>query len=171
MPGTSRASAASFASDSLEESLAEHIRPEIRELEPNESEALLERNFVGRMAYIHEGRAEIVPIGYAYEPGVIYARTSPGQKLSALQHDDRVSFEVDEVKSPLEWRSVVAHCLFRPLRPVGSGATMEAWERAVAQLAAIIPGTMTSADPAAHRWFVFQLEVQDLTGLTSRPSS
>lgn len=141
---------------------------DIRELEREEAEELLERNHVGRMAYIYYGRAEIVPIGYVYARGSIYARTSTGTKLTAVQHDDRVAFEVDEVDGQMEWRSVIAHCRFQPLRPVGSQSTIETWERAVELLSELVPGTLTADDPVPHRWFVFRLVLEDLTGRASR---
>lgn len=144
----------------------------VREMERVDAEALLERNHVGRMAYTDRGRAEIEPISYVYDRGEIYGRTSPGTKLTALQHDDRVAFEVDEVEGLLEWRSVVAHCVFQPLRPVASNATKEeAWERARILLSDLIPGTLTTADPVPHRWFIFRLVLEDLTGRVSTLAS
>jgi nitroimidazol reductase NimA-like FMN-containing flavoprotein (pyridoxamine 5'-phosphate oxidase superfamily) len=141
----------------------------VRELDRAEAKALLERNHVGRMAYTQHGLAEIVPIGYVYADGQIYGRTSSGTKLTALRHDDRVAFEVDEVDSPLQWRSVIAHGWFQPLRPVGSDATSKEWERAVALFSDLIPGTLTENDPVPHRWVIFRLVIEDMTGRASTP--
>lgn len=142
-------------------------RPRIRALSQSEAEAILARNHVGRMAYIRDGEPEIVPIGYVFSGGAIYGRTSPGAKVTALQHNDRVAFEVDEVEAPLTWRSVVAHGTFRWLKPVGSNATAEAWERAVALLSALVPGSLTMEDPVPHRWLVFQICPDRVTGRAS----
>src|SRR5215475_4416524 len=82
-------------------------RPFFAELSREDAIALLDRNHVARLAYSFHDRVDIEPIGYVYRDGWIYARTSPGTKLDTAQHHPWVALEVDEVRGPLDWRSVV----------------------------------------------------------------
>jgi nitroimidazol reductase NimA-like FMN-containing flavoprotein (pyridoxamine 5'-phosphate oxidase superfamily) len=53
----------------------------IRELEPDEIQALLLRNHVGRIAFSLHDRVDIRPIHYAYADNWLYGRTSPATSL------------------------------------------------------------------------------------------
>lgn len=78
-----------------------------RELSRDETEALLSRNKVGRLAFSVHDRVDIQPIHYVYERGWIYGRTSEGEKITTLEHNRWVAFEVDEVEDILDRKSVV----------------------------------------------------------------
>lgn len=71
--------------------------PTFRPLDRPEMEALLARNHVGRLAFSFHDRVDIEPIHYVYADGVLYARTSPGHKLTTLAHHRWVALEADEV--------------------------------------------------------------------------
>jgi nucleotide-binding universal stress UspA family protein len=61
------------------------------------------------MAYAFRGRVDITPIHYVYQDGWLFARTSHGAKMDVLEHSPWVAFEVDELESVFDWRSVVVH--------------------------------------------------------------
>jgi len=66
-----------------------------------ESETLLQRCLVGRMATVgSDGKPYITPVNYVYEPRArrIYFHHSPkrGHLLTNLRHSNKVCFEVDE---------------------------------------------------------------------------
>lgn len=90
--------------------------PVFRELTREECEALLAVSHVGRLAYTFRDRAEIEPIHYAFENGWIYGRTSEGSKLTAIDHNPYVAFEVDEVNGIFDWRSSTSALPHRPVR-------------------------------------------------------
>src|SRR5687768_400853 len=83
-----------------------------RELTQSEIEAMLRRNNVARLAFSSRDRVDIQPINYVYERGWLYGRTSDGNKLATLKHNQWVAFEVDEVEGAFQWRSVVIHGSF-----------------------------------------------------------
>lgn len=138
--------------------------PRIRELTRDEIETILARNNVGRIAYSFRDRVDIEPINYVYSDGWLYGRTSPGTKLSTIQRNYWIAFEVDEVDSLTEWRSVVVHGGFYVIRPTGTDATIEAWEHAVSLLRELWPDMLTERDPFAHRWVVFRIALQEVRG-------
>jgi uncharacterized protein len=138
--------------------------PEFRELTREEIDEVLSANEVGRVAYTVHDRVDIEPIHYAYDGGWIFGRTSPGAKLTALTHSPWVAFEVDEVRAPLAWRSVVIHGSFRCLHADDAPIDRETYRRAVAALRKRFPDTLTANDPLAFRTEVFGIHVSEARG-------
>lgn len=91
--------------------------PTFRSLTRAECDALLARNYVGRLAFSFHDRVDIQPIGYVYEAGWIFGRTSEGAKLTTLEHNRWLAFEVDEVRGPFDWTSVVVQGSFHRIDP------------------------------------------------------
>lgn len=71
---------------------------------------------------------------------------------------------MDEVEAVFRWRSVIVHGGFYPLPAAGSERTEEAWEHGIELLRRLIPETMTPEDPVPHRWFLFRIAAQEITG-------
>jgi uncharacterized protein len=136
----------------------------IRDLSREETEDLIRRNNVGRIAFAFHDRVDIEPIHYVYEHGWLYGRTSEGQKLATLKHNQWVAFEIDEVQDVFEWRSVVIHGSFWVLHPHGSPRAEELWERAATLSACLVPGALTENDPVAFRQTLFRIAVEDAHG-------
>lgn len=146
----------------------------VRDLSREETEALLLRNKVGRLAFTFHDRVDIQPIHYVYERGWIYGRTSIGEKIATLEHNRWVAFEVDEVEDIFDWRSVVVHGSFWKLPPRGSPHAEELWTRAANLVSQIVPGALTERDPVAFRHILFRIAVGDAIGREARtktPSS
>ena len=95
--------------------------PTFRELTPEECEALLAVNHVGRLAFSFKDRTDIEPIHYVFDNGWIFGRTAEGSKLDTIGHHPYVAFEVDEVHAIFDWRSVVAHGTVYLLSPGAGG--------------------------------------------------
>ena len=138
--------------------------PTFRELSREESEAILARNGVGRIAYADAARVHIQPIGYVYDDGVINCRTSPGHKFEVLSRYPYVSFEVDEVEGPFSWRSVVATGTAYQADPEGSPHEREAHTRALELFRRVIPATLTDDDPTPYRSVVLRIHIAHMTG-------
>jgi len=67
-------------------------------LSMRETIELLERQSVGRLAYVaRQDVPDVVPVNYAWEDGAVLIRSGPGPKLQAAQRKDTVAFEVDEI--------------------------------------------------------------------------
>ena len=136
----------------------------IRDLSREETEEIIKRNKVGRIGFSFHDRVDIEPIHYVYERGWLYGRTSEGSKLAAIQHNQWIAFEIDEVDDLFDWRSVVIHGSFWILHPKGSPRAEELWERAARLSAQIVPGALTDDDPVAFRHILFRIAVGDARG-------
>ena len=135
-----------------------------RELSREEIEAMLLRNTVGRLAFSFHDRVDIQPIHYVYERGWIYGRTSEGEKIAALAHNQWVAFEVDEVADVFDWRSVVIHGSFWILHPRGSPRAEEVWAKSAELVSRIVPDALTGNDPVGFRQTLFRIAVSDVRG-------
>ena len=135
--------------------------PAFRSLPQHECLALLARHHVGRLAFSFHDRVDIQPIHYVFEAGWIYGRTSEGEKLTTLEHNQWIAFEVDEVRGTFDWQSVVVRGSFHRLDArLDAGAQAHA----VRLLRAIVPATLTADDPVPFRSVVFRIAVGDVSG-------
>jgi len=138
--------------------------PSFRALDKEESQAILSRNHVGRIAYSFHDRVDIEPIHYVCDDGWIYGRTSPGTKLATLSHHRWVAFEVDEIDGPFDWRSVVVHGTVYLLTSSASHASPRETEAGLALFRRFFPDTLTENDPAPFRTVLFRLSTSEVTG-------
>ena len=136
----------------------------VHDLDRPAIDAILARNRVGRIAFSHRDRVDIEPIHYVYDAGWVYARTSHGTKLATVARNRWVAFEVDEVDSLYEWRSVVAHGAVYVIEHDDSPSSREMWTHAVKLLRRLIPETLTARDPTPERDVLFRIPVQEVTG-------
>jgi uncharacterized protein len=140
--------------------------PLIEVLNPTQSEKILGRNRVGRIAFTTQGRVNILPIHYMYEDGWIYGRTQPGGKLLTILRNRRVAFEVDEHQDVFDWRSVVAHGTFYIIER----SDEKVYGRAVELMRQVLPTTKTGDDPTPFRTYFFRINVAELTGRSAKPT-
>lgn len=138
-------------------------RPIFRPLDRAEAKSILERNNLGRIAFGFHDRVDIQPIHYAFDDVWIYIRTSPGMKTEVIQHNYWIAFEVEEVDGLFDWKSVVVHGGAYRLDP-DTEDHCEAYDRAVALLDRLVPGTLTEDDPVPERSIVYRIAVQEVTG-------
>ena len=130
----------------------------------SEMEHILGRNRFGRIAYSLHDRVDIEPISYVFDGGWLYGRTSPGTKLSMIAHHRWVAFEVDEIESVFEWRSVVVKGAFYLVAADTPESRDPAYSHGVDLLRAIIPETLTANDPTPFRSSVFRIHLDEITG-------
>jgi nitroimidazol reductase NimA-like FMN-containing flavoprotein (pyridoxamine 5'-phosphate oxidase superfamily) len=138
--------------------------PLIRELARSEIDEVLARNHVGRIAYSFRDRVDIEPIHYVYDDGWIYGRTQLGTKLTVVQHNYWVAFEVDEVEDLFGWRSVVVRGGFYILADEGTAQSRELRDLAIAQIRRLTPEAFTPEDPVPFRDILFRIAVQEVEG-------
>lgn len=141
----------------------------IRALTRDESDAILQRNVVGRIAFTFKDRVDIQPIHYVYEAGWIYGRTSEGAKLATLAHRRWLAFEVDEVRGILDWASVVVQGTFYRIEADDSSTGGTVSSHAVELLRALVPETLSADDPVPFRTVLFRIAVDTVTGRLAMP--
>jgi len=141
------------------------VVPTMRELSREEIHALLGRSHVGRLAYAVHNNVDVAPVPYVYENSWVYGRITPGMRLAASTQHRFVAFEVDEVVSPVEWRSAVVRGALYLLLPEGAAPDRQAYERARALLDASLPAAgdaEAAASPA-----LFRIPAYNATGSAS----
>ena len=143
-------------------------RPTFSELPWHDCEALLRRNHVGRLAFTFHDRVDIEPISYVFADGWIYARTSPGTKHAIVHHHPWVAFEVDEIRSRFDWKSVVVHGTIYFLEPQMGEKERESYDAAVAVLRSADADALTSGDTTPHRQALFRIHADEVTGRGAR---
>jgi nitroimidazol reductase NimA-like FMN-containing flavoprotein (pyridoxamine 5'-phosphate oxidase superfamily) len=135
-----------------------------RDLTSDEMRALLARNHVGRIAFSFHDRVDIRPIHYVYDDNWLYGRTSPGDKLVTLGHNQWVAFEVDEVHGPFDWESVVAHGSFYHVGKEGTPQNRELKAEALDRIRKFAPDTFSKNDPVPFRTELFAIAIDSLSG-------
>ncbi len=138
--------------------------PVTRDLNEKEIEALLKRNNVGRIAFSFHDQVDIRPIHFVFDDGWLFGRTSVGNKLKTLRHNQWVAFEVDEVDGPFDWRSVVVRGAFYRFDPDGNEYEQRLYKRGLELIREIVPDTFTHADPTPFRTELFGLHMDSATG-------
>jgi hypothetical protein len=77
-------------------------------LSPNQSKDVLQNNFIGRIGY-HDGlKSYIVPVNYLFDGQHIIIHSREGLKIRIMRRNPDVCFEVDEISSFTNWKSVIA---------------------------------------------------------------
>jgi nitroimidazol reductase NimA-like FMN-containing flavoprotein (pyridoxamine 5'-phosphate oxidase superfamily) len=139
-------------------------QPEFHVLDRAECEALLTSQQVGRLAFSFRDRVDIEPIHYVYANGNIYGRTQYGTKVNVLAHHPWIAFEVDEITSLFEWRSVVVHGRIVFPDPEGSPPDVERFAQVVEMFRTLVPTAFDVNDPTPARELAFIIAVQEMTG-------
>jgi nitroimidazol reductase NimA-like FMN-containing flavoprotein (pyridoxamine 5'-phosphate oxidase superfamily) len=141
--------------------------PAFRELSPKEMDALLNRNHVGRIAFSFRDAVDIRPIHYVAARGWLFGRTSPGDKLVTLRHNQWVAFEVDEIAGPFDWQSVVIRGTFYRLSTEGTEIDRKLYRRALRYVRKLAPEALAKNDPAPFRTELFGIALDSMTGRAS----
>ena len=146
---------------------SERPTPLITVLSVPQSEEILARNNVGRLAFSFRGRVNVVPVHFVYEKGWVYGRTAPGGKLLEILRNRRVAFEVDEHAALFDWRSVVVHGTFYIIEHNEENAAV--FDHAVGLLRDLLPATLTNSDPVPFRSHLFRINAAEITGRAASP--
>jgi nitroimidazol reductase NimA-like FMN-containing flavoprotein (pyridoxamine 5'-phosphate oxidase superfamily) len=139
-------------------------KPIFGALTDDECRDLLSRNHVGRLAFVRGNHVDIQPVGYVAEGSWLFMRSAEGTKLEALAHTPYVAFEVDEIRSAFDWRSVVAHGTIYMMAEGGPEIDHALFDRAVDALRSFQPSALREDDPTPFRRNVYGLHVDSLTG-------
>src|SRR5579859_3007022 len=82
----------------------------------DEIEDVLRSEMVCRIAYVEDGWPTIVPVTYVYDGGdYVFSHSADGHKIAAMRKNTRVCFEVEQIRSVANWRTVVARGTFEEL--------------------------------------------------------
>jgi nitroimidazol reductase NimA-like FMN-containing flavoprotein (pyridoxamine 5'-phosphate oxidase superfamily) len=139
----------------------------VEELSKEMSISLLIRSRFGRLACVKGPRPYVVPIYYAYHDNYIYSVSTFGQKVGWMRANPFVCLEVDEIKTPQEWSSIVVFGRYeelldtpnlKPIRDLAYSLLQQRgtwWEPGLAR--AIIDGSERPLLPLFYRILVEQI--------------
>jgi len=77
-------------------------------LTDDQVEEVLQSNVFGRIGCRDENRIYVVPVNYVYDGRYIIAHSVEGMKIRMMRKNHSVCFEVDEMKTFTNWKSVIA---------------------------------------------------------------
>jgi uncharacterized protein len=143
-------------------------RPIFYDLPRSEAIEMLSSHHVGRLAFAFRDRVDIEPISYLFQDDWIYARTSPGTKLQVVRHNPWVAFEIDEIESRFDWRSVVVHGTIYFLDASGGDRDRETFETALELMRTVDAELLRSDDPTPHRSALFRVHADEIIGRAAR---
>ena len=112
-----------------------------RALTAEEIDQVLRTEAVGRIGCYDDGKIYVVPVAYAYDGQAIYGQSGEGLKLRMLRANPELCFEVDQVETLDQWRSVIAWGWFEELH--GAEA-----EHALSLIAERLKPLVAKSDPA-----------------------
>jgi len=83
-------------------------------LEKNDTQFVLENNYLGHLSYIYQDRPYVVPITYFFYPekNVIICYSGEGHKMNAMRKNNHVALNVIDVDALTKWKSVLVHGTF-----------------------------------------------------------
>jgi nitroimidazol reductase NimA-like FMN-containing flavoprotein (pyridoxamine 5'-phosphate oxidase superfamily) len=79
----------------------------IGRLSNEQMEALLSANVLGRIGCSDGTKIYVVPVNYVYDGKYIIAHSVEGMKIRMMRKNPSVCFEVDEMKSFTNWKSII----------------------------------------------------------------
>ena len=85
------------------------------ELTPEQINAVLFNEVVGRVGCHSEGRTYVVPITYVFDGDSVCAHSAEGLKIKMMRANPHVCFQVDQRENLANWRSVVAWGVYEEL--------------------------------------------------------
>lgn len=80
----------------------------IGKLNEEQIEEVLTLNILGRIGCNDGRKTYVVPVNYVYEANHIIAHSVVGMKIEMMRKNPEVCFEVDEMKTLTNWKSVIA---------------------------------------------------------------
>lgn len=87
---------------------------------------MLSDNVIGRVGCSTDGlKTYVVPMTYVYDQGCVFGHTTEGLKIELLRKNPECCFEVDQMKSISNWKSVIAWGTFKELKGVEADNAME----------------------------------------------
>ena len=147
------------------------INVETRSLDRQEAESMLSKHHTGRMAFAFHDKITIELVNYVYADGWIYARIEQGPALTTLRHHQWVAFEVDELKTVYDWRTVTVHGSLQFLSDDRSSPEWRDFNRAAELIRAQVPSVLTADDPLPNRNQVYRIYIDEILGRESRSNA
>ena len=142
----------------------------INPLSDETARQLLRSCHFARLACVVNGDPYVIPINYKFENDFIYCHSLPGTKIEALRKHPRACVQVDEIKSDLYWKSVLAFGNYEEVadpteRDVILGSLLKEFPMLTPVESAV------AEDVNSPAIIVFRIRVDRITGVSEGTSS
>ena len=87
----------------------------IGKLNKEQIEEVLKENVLGRIGCSDGKKIYVVPVNYVYDGKFIIGHSLAGMKINMMRKNPEVCFEVDEMKSFTNWKSVIVRGRYQEL--------------------------------------------------------
>ena len=144
---------------------------DVRELSRDQSLALLAKHHIGHVGISFHDILRVEIAAYVYADDWIYARMELGDELTTVQHHPWGAFEVDEVESIYDWRSVEVRGAVQFLSSDSHGRDWFEFANAVRLMRQVVPQVLTANDPLPQRSQIVRLHIDDIRGRAAESSA
>ena len=79
----------------------------ISELSHTEIAGILQAQALGRLGCIADSEPYVVPVNFYFDGSDVFIHSLPGRKIEALRKSRKGCLQVDEIRDPFNWRSVL----------------------------------------------------------------
>jgi uncharacterized protein len=145
---------------------------DIDEMRPDEINELLHNVGYGHLGFIHNNKPHVMPIHYYLHDTDIYLLTTERMKIHQLDENSAICLQVEEIHSPLHWRSVV----------VTGRAACLTLEPDIDRAIKFIKDRNPKLSPASNRtWIdswgygesiaIYRIEIEQMSGRTTEETS
>lgn len=143
------------------------LHVDLRDLSRDEAIELLSVHHVGDVGISFHDLVRLKLCAYIYSEGWIYARTELGEDLVMAKHHPWAAFEVHEVESIYDWRTVAVSGAVEFLSSDIQSYDWLGFENAVRVLRAAVPQILTDNDPMPQRVQLLRIHVDTIMGRES----
>ena len=141
----------------------------IREMTRQDSLDLLSRTGIGRLAFARANQPLVVPIFFSHHDDYLYCVSTIGQKIEWMRENPLIAVEVDEIKDPQHWESVLVTGQYEEIAntPETQELRQFAWSLLQRRKIWWEPGyveTVLGAKPRPNVPLYFRIRMERLTG-------
>jgi nitroimidazol reductase NimA-like FMN-containing flavoprotein (pyridoxamine 5'-phosphate oxidase superfamily) len=150
----------------------------IESLSDQEIMNVVSNSVIGRLGCHADATTYVVPISFAYDSGYIYARSFEGMKVKMMRQNPEVCFQVDEMQSMADWKSVIMWGTFEELK---KKADREMGLKIL--LSRILPNVSSETVKFTPEWpfasenlseiegIVFRIRIREMSGRMEKPNA
>jgi nitroimidazol reductase NimA-like FMN-containing flavoprotein (pyridoxamine 5'-phosphate oxidase superfamily) len=150
----------------------------IESLSDQEIMNVVSNSVIGRLGCHADATTYVVPISFAYDSGYIYARSFEGMKVKMMRQNPEVCFQVDEMQSMADWKSVIMWGTFEELE---KKADREMGLKIL--LSRILPNVSSETVKLTPEWpfasenlseiegIVFRIRIREMSGRMEKPNA
>jgi nitroimidazol reductase NimA-like FMN-containing flavoprotein (pyridoxamine 5'-phosphate oxidase superfamily) len=122
---------------------------------------LLEQS-IGRLGVCGDDQVYVFPVCYGFDGEYLYVQSAEGLKVQLMRVHPTVCFEVEEIRGPGRWASVMVHGRFEEL--AAERDRDRAFATILAQVGPRPPASLAPYLQGPEAMVVFRIRISEVTG-------